>query len=152
MEKILLALILLTAAPAYAHKVIGIADGDTLTLLVDKKPLKIRMANIDAPERKQAFGTRSRQSLSDLCWEKDATYEVQDVDRYGRTVAVVHCDGVNANRAQVEQGMAWAYTRYNKDRSLPELQKEAQWEKRGLWADPDSVPPWEFRRKKRQVQ
>jgi micrococcal nuclease len=77
-----------------------------LTLLVDKKPLKIRMANIDAPERRQAFGTRSRQSLSEICWEKDATYDVQDIDQYGRTVAVVFCDGVNANRTQVAQGMA----------------------------------------------
>jgi len=136
--------------PAFAHQVIGIADGDTLTLLVDKKPLKIRLANIDAPEHKQPFGTRSRQSLSNLCWERNATYEVQDIDRYGRTVAVVYCDGVNANRAQVEAGMAWVYKKYNKDRSLPELQERAQAKRRGLWADPEPVPPWEWRRNSRK--
>lgn len=140
---------LLILAQVHAHKVIGISDGDTLTLLVDKKPLKIRLANIDAPERAQAFGQRSRESLSDLCWGKDASYEMQDIDRYGRTVAVVMCAGVQANRAQVERGMAWVYTKYNKDASLPAIQERARVEQRGLWRDVDPVPPWEFRRNKR---
>lgn len=142
----LLAVIL--AAPAFAYRVIGIADGDTLTLLVDGKPVKIRLANIDAPERRQPFGTRSRQSLSNLCWGEDARYEVQDVDRYKRIVGVVYCDGVNVNRAQVELGMAWVYPRYNKDRSLPALQEQAREDKRGLWANKDPIPPWEWRRER----
>jgi micrococcal nuclease len=137
--------ILLQAGAALAHQVIGIADGDTLTLLVDKRPVKIRLANIDAPERKQAFGTRSRQSLSDLCWGKDATYEVQNIDRYKRVVGVVKCDGIEVNRAQVERGMAWVYPRYNKDKSLPALQEQAREAKRGLWAG-EAVAPWEWRR------
>jgi micrococcal nuclease len=91
MKKLLLVLSLALAAPAYAYKVIGIADGDTLTLLVDNKPLKIRLGNIDAPEKKQAFGERSKQSLSDLCWGEDAVYKTQNIDRYGRTVAVGSC-------------------------------------------------------------
>lgn len=135
----------LTAA---AHQVIGIADGDTLTLLVNQRPLKIRLANIDAPEKKQAFGQRSRQSLSELCWKKNAKYEVQDIDRYKRTVAVVHCGGVNVNRLQVERGMAWVYPRYNKDMHLPALQDAAQRDGRGLWFDREPVPPWQWRRKK----
>lgn len=133
-------------APAYAHKVIGIADGDTLTLLVDQKPLKIRLANIDAPEKVQSFGERSKQSLSDLCWSKDASYKVQDIDRYGRTVAVVTCGGVEANRAQIERGMAWVYSKYNQDLTLPGLEAMARRGRLGLWADADPVPPWEFRR------
>jgi len=145
----LAAAIFLSAAHAHAHQVIGIADGDTMTLLVDKKPLKIRLANIDAPEKKQPFGQRSRQSLSDLCWEKDATYQVQDIDRYGRTVAVVTCDGVEANRAQVERGLAWTYQKYNKDRELPELQEQAKAARRGLWADKEPVAPWEWRKARR---
>jgi len=139
---------LLLPGSVLAHQVIGIADGDTLTVLVDQEPVKIRLANIDAPERKQAFGTRSRQSLSDLCWEKDATYQVQDVDRYGRTVAVVSCAGVNVNRAQVERGMAWVYPKYNKDRALPELQERARAERRGLWMDKNPTPPWEWRKRR----
>ena len=121
-----LAFLFVVAVPAFADQVIGIADGDTLTVLHNRKPLKIRLANIDAPEKKQPFGERSKQSLSDICYRKNATYSIQDVDRYGRTVAVVTCDGVEANRAQVERGFAWVYTRYNKDESLPALQAEAK--------------------------
>lgn len=146
MKPSLLCAALLLPLPALAHQVIGITDGDTIKLLVERREVKIRLANIDAPERKQAFGTRSRESLSELCWGKDATYETQDVDRYGRTVAVVYCDGVNVNRAQVEKGMAWVYERYNKDRMLPELQERARAGKRGLWADKEPVAPWEWRK------
>lgn len=149
MRKIIVAFALLAAAPAYAHQVIGIADGDTLTLLVDRRPLKIRLANIDAPEKAQAFGQRSKESLSDLCWGEDAQYQTQDIDRYGRTVAVVTCGGVEANRAQVERGYAWVYPKYNLDRSLPALQDLAREGRLGLWRDTDPVPPWEFRRARR---
>jgi micrococcal nuclease len=90
MKPILLAFALSVAAPAYAHQVIGISDGDTLTLLVDRKPLKIRLGDIDAPGKSQAFGERSKQSLSDLCFGKNATYAVQDIDRYGRTMGGRH--------------------------------------------------------------
>jgi micrococcal nuclease len=145
MKTLILAIALSLSLPAFAHKVIGIADGDTLTLLVDTKPLKVRLANVDAPEKAQAFGQRSKQSLSDLCFGKDATYKVQDVDRYGRTVAVVICAGVEANRAQVARGMAWVYLKYNKDRSLPAVQAQAKLKRAGLWADKSPVAPWEFR-------
>jgi micrococcal nuclease len=143
-------LTLLAVSAAYATEVIRIADGDTLTVLEGRKQVKIRLANIDAPERRQSYGSRSRQSLAALCFRKDATYEVQDIDRYGRTVAVVSCDGVNANRHQVEAGMAHVYTRYNQDRELPALQERAKAQRRGLWADDkDPVPPWEWRRSDR---
>lgn len=132
--------------PAHAHKVIAISDGDTLTLVVDEKPLKIRLANIDAPEKAQPFGERAKQSLSDLCWGKDARFKAQDIDRHGRTVAVVTCDGVEANRAQVERGMAWVYPQYNQDLTLPGLEAMARRDRRGLWADAQAVSPWEFRR------
>lgn len=140
-------LALLAPLSGQAAEVISIADGDTLTVLEDRKQVKIRLANIDAPERKQAFGNRSRQALAALCFRKQATYEVQDSDRYGRIVAVVTCNGVNANRHQVETGMAWVYTRYNKDKTLPDLQQQAKQARRGLWRDADPVPPWEFRKK-----
>lgn len=149
MKLLILALALALSLPTYAHQVIGIADGDTLTLLVNKRPLKIRLANIDAPEKSQAFGERSRQSLSELCFGKDASYATQDIDRYGRTVAVVTCDGVEANRTQVERGMAWVYTKYNKDLALPALQEAARSARRGLWRDTDPLPPWEFRKQMR---
>lgn len=130
---------------AYAHKVIGISDGDTMTLLVDNKPVKIRLANIDAPEKKQPFGQRSKESLSDVCWDTDATYEAQTIDRYGRTVAVVFCNGVEANKEQVRKGMAWVYPKYNKDLILPAIEKTARSNKLGLWIEDNPSAPWEFR-------
>lgn len=135
---------------AHAHRVIGIADGDTMTVLVDKKPVKLRLANIDAPEKKQPFGQRSRESLSSICWGKDATFEKQSTDRYGRAVAVVWCDGVEANRRQVVQGMAWVYRKYNKNHSLLVLEQAARLNRIGLWADKEPVPPWEWRKSVRQ--
>jgi len=139
---------LLFAHCAYAEvigKVIGIADGDTLTVLVERQQIKVRLVEIDAPETGQAFGNRSKQSLSDLCFNKAATLDDMGRDRYGRTLARVHCDGVDANAEQVRRGMAWVYDRYVTDRSLYGLQDEAKAARRGLWAEPSPTPPWEWR-------
>ncbi|WP_089398315.1 thermonuclease family protein [Noviherbaspirillum humi] len=136
---------ILLSLPVFAHKVIGIADGDTLTLLVDKQPLRIQLANIDAPERGQAFASAALKSLSDLCFGKDAEYRTVDVDKYGRTVAIVSCEGVEANREQVARGMAWVDPRFNQDQTLAVVEEQARKEHRGLWVDPDPVPPWDYR-------
>ena len=97
----LAAFILAIAYPAAAEKITGrvvaIQDGDTLTVLVDRRQLKVRLANIDAPESRQPFGTRSKQSLSDVCFKKEARLETNGQDRYGRTIATVYCAGVDAN-------------------------------------------------------
>jgi micrococcal nuclease len=151
MKSILLALAISLVTPAFAHQVIGIADGDTLTLLVDRKPLKIRLGDIDAPEKAQAFGERSKQSLSDLCFGRDATYKAQTIDKYARTVARVTCGGVDVNRAQVERGMAWVYDKYNTDRSLSAVQANAKAGSMGLWADKSPVAPWVFRHPEKSV-
>lgn len=140
--------ILLVPVFAFADEVIGITDGDTLTVLHERKPLKIRLGNIDAPEKKQAFGEKSKQSLSEMCFSKNATYVVQSIDRYGRTVAVVKCAGVEVNRVQVERGFAWVYEQYNKDASLRDLQATAKAKRIGLWADASPTPPWSFRHNK----
>src|SRR5687767_7537460 len=111
--------------------VIGISDGDTLTVLnQEKQQVKIRLAEIDAPEKRQAFGTRSKQSLSELCFGKQAEVKPQVKDRYGRTVAHVSCDGVDANAEQVNRGMAWVYRRYAKDHNLYIVQHDAKVAKR----------------------
>ncbi|MFZ6801956.1 thermonuclease family protein [Undibacterium sp. Di24W] len=147
-RKLLTALIALHLSDfAFAHKVIGISDGDTMTLLVDNKSLKIRLANIDAPEKKQSFGQKSKESLSDICLGTDATYEAQTIDRYGRTVAVVTCNGIEANKEQVKRGFAWVYVKYNKDSTLPALENQARVSRFGLWVENISIPPWEFRKK-----
>lgn len=127
-------------------RVIGVSDGDTLTLLVNRRPVTIRLHGIDAPEHAQAFGTRSKQALSALAFGKTATAEVVDTDRYGRLVAVVTVAGRNLNREQVRAGMAWWYRQYAPDdRDLQALEQEARKAKRGLWRDPAPIPPWEYR-------
>ena len=131
-------------------QVIGISDGDTLTVLVDKKPIKIRIAEIDAPESKQPFGTRSKKSLSDLCFQALADVVEVARDRYGRTVARVNCGGRDVATEQVRAGMAWIYDRYSRaDSPLYAEQAAAKAERRGLWADKDPVPPWEWRKAKK---
>ena len=139
-------LALIGAVPVHALEVIGVADGDTITVLSDGKAVKIRLANIDAPERRQPFGERAKLSLSQLCYRQDARVDVTGTDRYGRRIARVTCAGIDANRAQVERGLAWVYLKYNQDPRLPKLQEGAQKERRGIWSTPGPVPPWEFRR------
>lgn len=113
--------------------VISIADGDTLTILVNgHNQIKVRLAEIDAPEKSQPFGHRSKQSLSDLCFNKDAVLQTTDTDRYGRTVAKVYCSGMDANAEQIRVGMAWAYRKCLHDQSLLGLENEARAAKRGL--------------------
>ena len=134
---------------AFVALVIAISDGDTLTVLHDQQQVKIRLAEIDAPERRQPFGTRSRQALAELCFKVQATIRPAAKDRYGRTVAKVECQGQDAGAAQVREGMAWVYRAYApKGSPLIAIEAEAQGARRGLWADPAPVPPWDWRKQK----
>ncbi|EFA9882185.1 thermonuclease family protein [Escherichia coli] len=129
-------------------KVIRVLDGDTIEVLQDKKPVRIRLANIDAPEKKQAFGRWSTNQLKALLAGQSVTVSYTQTDRYGRIIGrVFTMNGTEASRFMVQSGAAWVYERYNVDESLPALQREAQEQKRGLWADPKPVPPWEWRHK-----
>lgn len=131
--------------------IVGVSDGDTVTALTyDKQQMKVRLANIDAPEKNQPFGQRSKQSLSDLCFKKQAEISPQTIDRYGRTVAVVTCNGSEANRHQVAMGFAWVYQKYNKDDSLPTLEQVARINRFGLWYEADPIPPWAWRKLKKE--
>jgi endonuclease YncB( thermonuclease family) len=127
-------------------RVVSIYDGDTLSVLVSSKQIKVRLTDIDAPERKQPFGTRSRQSLAELCTGKDARVAKQGEDRYGRTLGRVNCAGVDANAEQVRRGMAWVFERYApKNSTLHALETEARAARRGLWQESKPVPPWQWR-------
>ena len=133
-------------ADTFSALVVGITDGDTIKVLKDdKEQIKVRLVEIDAPEKKQAFGNRSKQTLSDYCFNKVATLTDKGQDRYGRTLARVNCNGVDVNAEMVKVGMAWVYDKYVTDHSLYALQDAAKAARRGLWADPDPVPPWEWR-------
>jgi endonuclease YncB( thermonuclease family) len=134
------------SARELAGRVVSIQDGDTLTVLVSRRQIKVRLADIDAPERKQPFGTRSRQSLADLCAGKDARIAEQGKDRSGRTLGRVNCAGVDANAEQVRRGLAWVYERYApKGSPLYAVQTEARTARRGLWQVAKPVPPWQWR-------
>ena len=120
-------------AETFSGKVVGIADGDTLTVLTaSKQQHKIRLAEIDAPEKDQPFGTKSRQSLTDLCFGKEAEVIPRAPDGDKRTVARVKCAGLDANAEQVNRGMAWVYRKYARDNNLYVLQHYAKVAKRGL--------------------
>lgn len=135
-----------SASPAFTGKVVGVADGDTLTVLADNTPRKIRLAEIDAPEKKQAFGERAKQSLSDLCFNAQATVSAGKPDRYGRTVARVSCNGVDASLYQVSNGLAWAYTAYLTDPAIAIAERAAHESATGLWGDTAPTPPWLYRK------
>ena len=138
----------LNAHADFTGKVVGVSDGDTITVLRDRTQVKVRLLEIDAPEKAQAFGTKSKESLSEMCFGKTAELANKGKDRYGRTLARVTCDGVDANAEQVRRGMAWVYDRYVTDKSLYAVQEEAKAERLGLWHDGKPMPPWEWRHRK----
>lgn len=139
-------------AAEYTGKVVGISDGDTLTLLVPDgasfKQVKVRLGEIDTPESKQPYGQRAKQALSDLAYNQQARVVVQDTDRYGRTVGRVYVGSLDVNAEMIRQGAAWAYRQYLKDQSLLKLEADAKAAKRGLWGLPEAerCPPWDWRK------
>lgn len=138
-------------------KVVRVADGDTITVLdASKTQHRVRLTGIDAPESKQAFGNRSRQSLADLVAAKQVTVRWQEQDRYGRILGQVFTpEGQDANLAQVQRGMAWHYAHFAKTRPAAEsrayaqAQRQAQEQRLGLWQDKAPVPPWDWRKQAR---
>ena len=135
------------ASVQFKGKVVGITDGDTIEVMHLGKAEKIRLAGIDCPEKKQAFGTRAKQFTSDMVFGKVVNVNVETVDRYGRTIGEVFLtNGKNLNRELVKAGFAWWYQKYSNDETLGKLEEEARRTKRGLWVDPHPIPPWEFRK------
>lgn len=158
MKLLLTILALLFSFPAWADftgNVVGVADGDTITVLdADKVQHKIRLTGIDAPEKNQPFGNRSKQSLSNMVFNKTVTVETDKRDRYGRELGKVFAGDKDANLEQVRAGFAWHYKAYERTQSATDSQtyadaeNEAKAAKRGLWVDADPTPPWEWRHKK----
>ena len=147
---VVLALLLPTLALAdFTGRVVKVTDGDTVHVSVNNIRVSVRLESIDAPESKQAYGNQSRQSLAELCAGKTATVVETGRDRYGRTLGYVICDGVDANAEQVHRGMAWVFKRYaGAGSALYGIEADARAAKRGLWADPQPIAPWEWRRMK----
>jgi endonuclease YncB( thermonuclease family) len=151
-------------AEEFQAKVVGVADGDTITVLQGSTPVKIRLQAVDCPEKAQAFGTKAKQFTSEMVFGKVVTVKVATKDKYGRTVAwvyyrpVMHVAGPAdhpghlregpercLNEELLRAGLAWHYTQYDKSEKLAKLEQEARAAKRGLWADPNPMPPWEWR-------
>lgn len=140
----------LASSEEYYGRVVGISDGDTFTLLVSgNRQVKIRLAEIDAPESGQAYGRRARQELSALAFNKQARVRVIDIDRYGRSVGRVLVDGLDVNAEMIRRGAAWVFPKYARDMRLYTLEEEARQEKRGIWSlqKNDKIPPWEWRQR-----
>jgi endonuclease YncB( thermonuclease family) len=134
------------AAEEYNAKVIVVIDGDTLVVLHNNAKVKIRLANIDAPEKDQPFGMDARQVMIEMAFKKMAHIDSKAVDKYGRTVALVSVDGLNVNEEMVKRGMAWEYSYYKPGRGYMALQSEAQQAHRGLWSQRSPIAPWVWRR------
>ncbi|MBL6081928.1 thermonuclease family protein [Belnapia sp. T18] len=149
-------LALLSCSPARAAellgRVVGLADGDTLTLLTaERRQVRVRLSEIDTPESRQPYGTRAQHILSGLVFGKDVRVVVQDTDRYGRTVGRVYAGPLDVNAEMVRQGAAWVYRQYSRDPELLRIETEAKAGRRGLWSLPEAerTPPWEWRAAKR---
>jgi endonuclease YncB( thermonuclease family) len=133
-------------------RVVWVTDGDTIkVLLADQKLMRVRLAFCDAPEKKQAFGSRAKHAMSELVFGKEIDLRPHAIDRYGRTVAQVGVDGKDAGLEMVRQGLAWVYEQYIPEASSEvqetyrKAQEEAKADRQGLWSDPNSIPPWIFR-------
>lgn len=127
--------------------VIGVHDGDTLTVRCGDQPqMRVRLAEIDAPELRQPYGKASKRAASDAVFGKQVELQTFGADRYGRTIGRVVYNGHELNFDQVRAGLAWCYTKYLKraDQCLA-AENEAKDAQRGLWSDADAMPPWEWR-------
>lgn len=144
MKSILLLAILYASLFAFVGKVVSIHDGDTITVLNSKEQTKVRLYGIDAPEKKQDYGQKSRQFLASLIAGQVVEVEPKGKDRYKRTLGIVHFKGQDINAQMVLNGYAWAYIKYS--RMYVDQEKLARENKRGLWQSSNPTPPWEWRK------
>ena len=138
---------------------VAVSDGDTITVLTPaKKQHKIRLLGIDAPEKEQAFGRKSKFSLSDMVYLKEVSVQTDKQDRYKRDLGKVMLGDKDINLEQIKAGMAWHYKHYQRDQTpddrklYADAESAAKAKKRGLWSDKQAVPPWEFRRESKTTK
>lgn len=151
MRLLAILLLFLSSSPVFAlsfsGNVVKVSDGDTIQVMHDGHAEKIRLAGIDCPEKKQAFGQAAKRFTLDLAAQKVVTVKIETTDRYGRTVGeVILPGGKSLNRELVRAGYAWWYQKYSSDTTLGMLESEARAARRGLWADLNPVSPWAWRR------
>ena len=132
-------------------KIIGVKDGDTVEGLYYQFPINIRLEHIDAPEKRQPFGTKSKEKLSELCFGKNVTIISNgrngNYDSRGRLISeIILEDGINVNKEMVKSGLAWHYKKYSSNLEYARLEELAMKNKVGLWSDPNAVSPWSYRK------
>ncbi len=138
-------------AQTIVGKVVAVPDGDDIRILSSREEVRIRLAEIDCPERGQPFFRNAKRFTSSLAFGKTVRVQVREQDRFGRKVGRVTLpDGRSLNHELVKAGYAWWFRRYSDDLSLSMLEMAARTEKAGLWADPHPEPPWEYRARKRK--
>ena len=130
---------------AFSGKVVSIHDGDTITVLQDKRQIKVRLFGIDAPELKQPYGKKSKQFLANLIAGEVVEVDENGKDRYKRTIGTIYLGGTDINAQMVANGYAWAYRKFSKKYTPQESQAKKQG--LGLWRDKEPAPPWEWRKR-----
>ena len=145
LNRILVIFIIACPLFAFPAKVIKISDGDTITVLSGKEQTKVRLYGIDAPEKKQDYGQRSKQFLASLIAGQVVEVEPKGKDRYKRTLGIIYHKGQDINAQMVLNGYAWAYVKYS--RIYVNQENTARENKRGLWQSSNSTPPWEWRKR-----
>ncbi|WP_024930797.1 thermonuclease family protein [Methylophilus sp. OH31] len=139
----------LLIASVYAHAapvLVNVIDGDTVIIRDNTLTYHLRLLDIDAPERQQAFGIQSRRNLKQLCEHTSIAVQLQGRDLYGRTLGHLYCNNTDASQSQIALGMAWFNARYSKRLELDTLQRQAQQQGLGLWQDAQPIPPWQWRK------
>ncbi len=139
----------------FSARVIAVLDGDTVLILRQQPtsgerhargPVKIRLAGIDAPEKEQAYGPPSHDALAEMVLHKQIRVHTVAIDKYGRSVAQLEVGGLSVNEEMVRRGMAWEYSHFHSDRNFIVLEAEARQSRRGLWAQREPTPPWQWRK------
>lgn len=136
----------------FSGKVIGVVDGDTIKVLVNKESVTIRLEGIDAPESGQSYGKKSKDALAGMVAGKVVTVKKTGTDRYKRILGVVVIGDLDVNATMVQDGWAWHFKKYNSETRLSQLEDVARKAKRGLWADDNALAPWDFRARKNTPQ
>ena len=132
----------------FSGRVVGVSDGDTISVMRDGRAVRVRLEGIDCPENGQPFGRAAKKATSELVSGRDVSVADHGLDRYGRTIGRIFIGHADLSLELVRLGMAWHFLRYSGDPALARAEEEARKAKRGLWVDADPLPPWEWRRHK----
>ena len=136
---------------SYSAKIIGVKDGDTVEILWQGQPQGVRLAHIDCPEKKQNYGTKAKEFVSNFCFGKTVTLVIAGKpDRYGRWLAEIFYKNQNLNKELVRNGLAWHFKKYSDNEVYAALESKAKSAKFGLWQDPHPIAPWEWRKQKKR--